>query len=763
MTLVEILIAMLILGILIIAIFPLITQSLQTTNLSNKISSQLFDKQSEIEIVAVTKDGVYLEGGTFFPVSTDDNITWVSGSTVKKGDLVRFLADKEITSYDQYEVYEGYTEEEGTFTIIDKSLNISSQLEIIDQSNKSFTGPQLSAEIIPGNSITFTLPTSGNRLTNRDSPYIIKTKTGNKDKTGILLVHLPRAVIAKDNGQLLIASSPSHSNWFKESDGSSNWVELYSNIPLNKIISIGASESEAAFIAVGKNGGIYSWENNGTVFKKENSPAGAVLNDIIATSTGLFAVGNNGVILQSSDGKTWNMRESSTTQNLNAIAYSDDKFVVVGDNGTMLTSSNGSSWNLTSTSNQPVLINGKEASFTSASDCLKTLSEPVSGSKSRTVFMVVKPDEVPVNMNLFTMGSATGYFTLRTDKDGNLAVQKNDEALISTNLQLVNDSVSIVACHYDSGNVTIYKDGNASANLSIGTIDTGNKPIYFGSHPPIRFNDDPPLSFNGSIIEIFIFDKALSKEDSRGSRLLGGYFSCDMDIVQKYLSLKHNITPINASLDDTYYNQTLGSKKLSTFNGLSDWESGSRWPLTAPPPNYKNLTKGTLWLEASNGTITSNRIFQLNDKSGNNNHAIVPSLKAVASSDKTHFYAAGDHRNLLFYNGNAVSQDTAILNGQTGKAIQYRIDDMIYAHDRYIALLNDDLGSSNKYIATLDRPDNYTDVKITSSNNLNDIFHYTPSDTLLAVGNNGTIYYSDDGVIWTNKTLSGNLVAGCLR
>ena len=171
MTLVEILVAMLILGILIIAIFPLITQSLQTTNLSNKISSQLFDKQSEIEIVAVTKDGVYLEDGTFFPVSTDDNITWVPGSTVKKGDLVRFLADKEITSYDQYEVYEGYTEEEGTFTIIDKSLNDSSQLEIIDQSNNSFTGTQLSAEIIPGDSITFSLPTVSNRFTNKSSPY----------------------------------------------------------------------------------------------------------------------------------------------------------------------------------------------------------------------------------------------------------------------------------------------------------------------------------------------------------------------------------------------------------------------------------------------------------------------------------------------------------------------------------------------------------------------------------------------------------------
>jgi len=803
MTLVEVLTAMLILGIIIVAIFPLINQSLQATNLSHSVSSKLFGEQEFVEIVAVTEEGAVLADGTFisvkqFPVFGDGNITWVLGRTVKKDDLVRFLASNQITSFGLFEVYEGYTSSEGSFTIADKSITDDSELAITDLGNNGIFGIDSDSE---KRRITFSLPTDGNRLTNSGSPYKITVTTGGGEKSGILLVHLPRAVIAKDNGGLLVASSPNPAAWFQ--DGSNHMVSRTSSAAnINKIISVGISEAEACFIAIGKdndnNGKIYAWENGDqNAFKEIASYSGKPLNDIISTSLGLFIVGNGGTILQSSDGKTWTEKTSGTSENLNAISYTDNKFVVVGDNGIMLISSNGSIWNKVNTSEYPctgkIKINGMNTvTFDPGGDYLKTDSNPVTGS-NYTIFMVVKPSSIPTNVSFLTLGSENNYFSLGTNDAANLEAKiKKDSTTTYNYPDPTNDSLAlatgayIIACRVEGTKITLYKNGSPISGTIPASVTLNGGEMQFGNNP---LTSSPPMPFNGSIAEVLVFNSSLKTNRDWYKPFIGSgyYLAPAMDIVQKYLSVKYNIG-LPEEINTLHYNGTASKPVLSGMDAT--WRSSTRWPYGNDDDHGNYTMKPAIWLDiwsyGSDNTLdqNGNRVSKwkhTTHKGGfwgdventldnttyahseANPYPIANSLRAVAGSDSTHFYAGGNRRNLLLYNGTSVSQDTAKLNGSTETAIKYKIDDMVYAHDRFIALLNDEQSTGNKYIATLDRPSNYADVKEETSNNLNDIFHYTPSNTLLVVGNNGAIYYSGNGTSWTNKSLSGNLVAGCMR
>ena len=159
MTLVEILVSLVILGLVLTTIFPLVTDSLQVTNLANSITSRLLGDQENIEIVAVTKDGAYLEDGTFipesyYPVVLEDGTTWVPGMTIKKADLIRFLAANLGSEYELFEVYEGYTEEDAQLTIEDRSFTQDSEFVMVDKDGNEI---DVDISVSDGQSLTFSL------------------------------------------------------------------------------------------------------------------------------------------------------------------------------------------------------------------------------------------------------------------------------------------------------------------------------------------------------------------------------------------------------------------------------------------------------------------------------------------------------------------------------------------------------------------------------------------------------------------------------
>ena len=806
MTLVEILVALVILGMLLIAVFPLVTQSLQVVNQSSTIASQLFGVQEDIEIIAVTKDGAYLIDGTFvpkdfFPVLLDGDTTWVPGMTIKKSKLIRFLASNLGSEYDLFERYEGYTAEEAIITIGDKSITNTSTVKVTDKNNSDVTGNLDGFPVVSAEKVTIILPTDSNRFTNPDSLYTITITTDGTVLTSLLMVHLPRAIIADKNGDLLMASSPNPDNWV--SGGSSNWVKKETNFAyrINKIISAGASDRSARFIAVGDSGSIYLWENGKKWERLTLTGITANLNNIMAVGAGgWLVVGDGGLILHSADGKSWVTRNSGTTSNLRAITYNkkSSRYFCVGDDGIMLTSSNTETW--TRLHSNPLMVaatdyinNKKAVAFSGEGEYLKTRKNPVTNTDNKfTVFMVVKPTGDPVNTSLLTLGPPASYFTLRTNEDKKLVVGTSPDNVFVGTPELGTTEAAIIACRYydDSGipRASLYKNGSTTAtdNLDIGSItpgDTADAPAQLGSNPLTHYTE--PLPFEGSIAEVFIFDRALSINTEPRPWPLSGQYASEMDIVNKYLSLKYGINLANeAEINALYYNGAYSSPRLGTMDWTT-WQDGMLkryWPFTTNPTNYPGLHLDPaggvplpLWLDANSLTFAdANQVTVWRDRSGpgsngsNSNPAVGAPLNAVACDDDGLLYTGGDRRNLIYFdNPNNIKQDKEKLNATMAKPVQYTTEDMLFTGNRFVALLNDK-HETRSYIVNLKEPGKHTREKAFSGSNcfLNDIFHYPYGKTLLVVGSGGKIYYAkDNSADWEsgNSGTTTDLLAGCLR
>lgn len=768
MTLVEILVSLVILGLVLTTIFPLVTDSLQVTNLANSITSRLLGDQENIEIVAVTKDGAYLEDGTFipesyYPVVLEDGTTWVPGMTIKKADLIRFLAANLGSEYELFEVYEGYTEEEAQLTIEDRSFTQDSEFVMVDKDGNEI---DVDISVSDGQSLTFSLPIDTARLTNLHSPYHITITTDDTEISSMLLVHLPRAVIVNSNGNLLISSSSQPGNWINKTSTISNSYQV------NKICFVGNSEQTARYIAVGNGGSIYLWENGEQVFRKLSLSSGigtTDLNDILATDDGLLVVGDDGLILHSLDGSTWEVRRSKSNNqpDLNAIAYFTDKeeYVCVGESGIILISSDAEVWTQLSVSGYPQLSsnaihNKKAVLFSETGDHLMTPSAGMSGDNSRTIFMVVKPTAPPANIHLLTMGSPNKHLTLRTDSSGNLSVETGSISHTSS-FTLAQDAAYIISCRYDQSTDILGLSVNGSGLQEFNNIqiDTDGDSIYLGNNLLTNYND--PLYFEGAMAEVFVFNRALSSTRSSRSWPSSGSYASEMDVANKYLSLKYGITLQDSSISNTYYYGTI--RQLNENNWRSNY-----WPSN----DYRNMDQGVLWLNTNDFNLGAEQQVRVwSDNSGANNHATVTALYAAACNDQGDLYAAGYHRHMIRYESdNDLSQDNENLNSQLGPPVQYSLDDMLYVPSLLIGLLNDSLatGETTKgYIAAVNRPGSNYDLKVVSDYRLNDIFYYSDADTVVVVGNSSSIFYSEnDGVNWykdDSVTTSYNLTAICLR
>ena len=777
--------------------------------------SRKFSVQEDIEIIAVTKDGAYLIDGTFvpkdfFPVLLDGETTWVPGMTVKKSKLIRFLASNLGSEYELFERYEGYTAEEAKITIEDTSIKATSTVEVTDKNNSVVTGHLDGSPVISGNKVTITLPTDNNRFTNLDSLYTIKVTTDGEVLTSLLMVHLPRAVIADESGDLLIASSPNPDNWV--SGGSSNWVKKVNVFAhrINKIVSAGASDRSAQFIAVGDSGSIYLWENGKAWRRLTLTGITTNLNNIMAIgSGGWLVVGDGGLILYFKDSTSWGTRTSGTTSNLRAITYNkkSSRYFCVGDDGFMLTSSNTETW--TRLHSNPLMvpaadyINDKKAvAFSGEGEYLKTRQNPVTNTDNKfTVFMVVKPTGDPVNTSLLTLGSPSSYFTFRTNDDQKLVVGTSPDNVfpappVTHDFDLTNDTTSIIACRYENPNVSLYKNALQEV-LDIGSItpaDTADAPAQLGSNPLTHYTE--PLPFTGSIAEVFVFDGALSTKRNDKKNWLGqvtGQYASEMDIVNKYLSLKYGIGLVDTTIDDLYYHgdgitspPRLGDMTWATWQEKILFGDYKYWPFYKHPTNYPGLcldsTGGVplpLWLDANSLTFAAaNQVTVWNDRSGpgsngsNTNPAVGAPLNAVACDDDGLLYAGGDRRNLIYFdNPNDIKQDNEELNVIMAKPVQYTLEDMLFTGSRFVGLLDDDTVQTAKksYIVSLKEPGNHTREKAFSGPTyffMNDIFHYPYGKTLLVVGSGGKIYYAkDNSDNWEsgNSGTTTNLLAACLR
>ncbi|NLD45887.1 MAG: LamG domain-containing protein [Clostridiaceae bacterium] len=436
------------------------------------------------------------------------------------------------------------------------------------------------------------------------------------------------------------------------------------------------------------------------------------------------------------------------------------------------------------TSNNPALknISGKNAVyFTPDGDYLKTAGAPVSGNSSRTVFMVVRPEASVANISLLTMASSvasTGYLSLRTDANGNLAVQNSSGMVTSTNLKLSPDGNYIISCRYDkdasTNNVILSLNGATFTGTLTGSLNTDG-PIQLGSDSLTSVTGTS--DFTGYIGDVFVFNGALRNErfiKQTGTIIIKKDWDCapEMDIVKRYLSVKYDLS---ISLANNYYwlNRVINSNnpKLNDLhwknNGWGDqnyWNGNNDlWPYkTSGTDPYSFPT--AIWLDAFQ--LSGERINTWTPRIGgtafNFTVPIPKSLNAIAFNQSS-VIAGGDKQNLFQYD-----TDNQILNQTDSFNVsKYSISDMLLADNEVVALLNNYNNiSTQNYIARIAESGNNALLSSVMSHQLNSIYSYNEAALLLVTGNNGTILCSQDkGVTWSsiNSGTTRNLSTGCIR
>jgi len=355
-SLIEILMAILIIGILAASVTPLIVASFNALGWAGKKSGELLDAQKKVELVAATREGMLVRnpGGTYslvpleestFPVNfPGEQESDVPGGSVSAGELQTFLALVPTISLNPDTLSEGYPPEAATVQVVGKNTHFSGHTSLVIKDKNGWTIPGCSLSVTDPEHAAITLPV-GPGLTNANGPYSVTLTTGSETARAMLQVALPVFVAVgkvKAGEETILVSSALQSGseaayWESREPGiSSNF---------NGITFCGERTGGGLFVVVGDNGTILTLAD-GAGWTPQNSglDRNAVLRgvawgrpaeNLLFVAVGEKGTDDKGTILTSLDGENWTPR--GTENRLNGVAWGGNKFVAAGDKGTILT------------------------------------------------------------------------------------------------------------------------------------------------------------------------------------------------------------------------------------------------------------------------------------------------------------------------------------------------------------------------------------------------------------------------------------------
>ena len=289
-TYVELLVAIFMLGIIVAAFTPLLTQSYKNIFQSGERSSSLFESKGEVEKRLAEK--AVLEEGTIKAKFPDGVDVEIDGGIIEEKELTTFLGNVATMSLDPYETREGYPvtlkiDISGTNTSFDSSSN----LYIRNNAGNNVTGASLNVE--SNTSAQLKLPSN---LTNTDSPYKVIIETGKEIVRGQFIVHLPGAMLVGDNGVFVSDGTE---------EGLKSWIERSGSGQFTCL-----AWGRESFVIGGNNGDKKrladerSWADvNGATNNNLNS----IYRDILTRN--FIAVGEEGAVIHSMDGSNWEKEE----------------------------------------------------------------------------------------------------------------------------------------------------------------------------------------------------------------------------------------------------------------------------------------------------------------------------------------------------------------------------------------------------------------------------------------------------------------------
>lgn len=503
-SLVELLVGMAVILIIAIAFTPLLLHSIERIHYSGHRSQALSEAQGEVEEKLSIKDAV---DSILLGFIIDGEEFEVRGGLV---DVEKEVADgkSELTAVSPIvptitlspsRLIEGYKEPIGSGSVTievtgyDTSFDGNSELSVYGDDGTELTGIYYSLNVLSEEEAEIILEPG---LTNANSPYTFKIKTGDEITKGRLHVDLPNFLAVGVSATILA------------SDYSESWVSSPANLtdsnPINSIIwqraqytavgnngliinlknrepwriestnttenlnyiTWGDIQGVDQYVAVGDNGTLMT-SSRGNVWHNQDSGSSNDLNSVVVGNIHIVAVGNNGTILQSKDIEQWNQVEEGEEagdawelpdHNLNDVAYidgigegADSFFIAVGDNGSVYFSTEeegvllwsqvdvGTSANLQSVTvgSDMIVVVGENGTIVSSSNSVDWVSQnsSISNLLNEVLYILEEDSEVPVE--LFVAVGNSG--TILTSVDGITWIKQD----VSTSNQLLG-----IACRY---------------------------------------------------------------------------------------------------------------------------------------------------------------------------------------------------------------------------------------------------------------------------------------------------------------------------
>lgn len=389
----EIVTALAVLGIFLIAIVPLMSDSFSNLMRAGLYSNQMMATQGKVARISATSQ----HGTDLIPVTSTFPVRYTSGSAstiygiqVTENRLTAgFFYNNENMPWIELspsfleEGYEPYPYSPGatTFkiTVLATNMTFQSGVTEVSMSDKKGNTVTYNPNVINNRKLTFEIPLN---LTNELSPYEVTVRTNNSAASATLQVGLPRMIAVGNasggSAKVMISSGNGGAEGTEDFPGRT-WTakSCPASLNLNDLNDAAINTSGDTWVAVGPSGNIKVWKDgeswrDGVITNSDTAPdLNAVTFFEKYTDTGVIqrfvAVGNRGVICISDDGLNWTQKNLLRTNNLYDVCASWDTnpddttdnsmLVAVGAGGAVCTSTDGINWSYTS-------INTSSAEYT---------------------------------------------------------------------------------------------------------------------------------------------------------------------------------------------------------------------------------------------------------------------------------------------------------------------------------------------------------------------------------------------------------------
>ena len=516
-----------------------------------------------------------------------------------------------------------------------------------------------------------------------------------------------RFLAVGDKGLILISS-----------DGIS-WTILASGVSDNLHAVAWATTADSGFVIVGANGTVISTTDNGATWITEDSKTTETLRDITFDSNStIIAVGDNGTIItRPVSNLTWTQQTTATEEDLHSVAWRLEaihNYLAVGSGGTILKSiADVTLWEA---------VADPPTDFTT--DLLNVEWHDMTGSPGDEFFLATGKDGVllTTTVNIDTWKSQTSnisdewLFDSTWDGTNHIVVGSNGTLITSTSIdgsswttQNAQTNEHLLSIAVDGPTIMIGGEYNTQITTSDPTSITSPDIMTEGRITAQNLNDI--LFSNGVYTAVGNAGTIISSNDLLNWTAPSSIIDGGSNITNDLFSIG-----IENKTDHFFVTGAWGTFIRSDDPTADTWTSEAI--PTVPPPSASFFY----------GVASS----PLNP---------VETLVVTVGSGGDIFTSVNSGGDWNISAGSTESEET--------------INDLTKSDTLHVAV-----GNNGTILTSTNAGIDWASQKLTSSCGGNHLHAVTWSDATMrfvAVGDSGTICYSDDGVVWTPPPISANL------